>query len=159
MSSPCGWTGRPDGSLAVSVCFNSWWTGLLASCGNQWLAKTTCGPSVYLSLCTGCLSFLCVCLTHASLQALAKTLFFVEMKRHFSRFTPPKFVISCTLSPFLLLFFLAQWRLPQSVGARSVQGVNCPSRLKAWKWERPPSVRRGCVGLCVFMCLLVCVCV
>lgn len=52
------WSSWLGGTLTVSVCLNSWWTDLLAGCGNRWLASTTCGPSVYLSPCTLCQSFI-----------------------------------------------------------------------------------------------------
>ncbi len=87
-----GWTSWPDGSLTVSVCLNSWWTGLLASCGN--FASTTCGPSVYLSLCTCCLSlilFLCVHHLCVSSTACQNSCFCQDKKSTFtaSLFTPP----------------------------------------------------------------------
>ena len=82
-------------------------------------------PSVHDACLSFCLFFgLChLCFSSTACQESS----LCRHKKHFFPFSlhTSKFVIS--LSPFLLLFFLAQWWLRQSVGAGSAQGVNCLS--------------------------------
>lgn len=126
-----GWTSWPDGSLTVSVCFNSWWLAgwLWNSVPCQYHMWSIC-----LSIpCTCCLSLILsfFCLWHLCFSSVAcqDSSLCRDKKELFSLFSchTSKVVISCTFSPFLLLFFLARWWLRQSIGAGSAQGVNCLS--------------------------------
>lgn len=151
-------------SLTVSLCLNSWWTVSLASCGNRQLASTTCGPSVYLSLCTCCLSLglvqSLVSVSPATFSPAVCQDFLSDLQKK-KLFSPPLFTPPNLSSPAPCLFlFLAKWWLRQSVGAASTQGVNCLSSRIARDGRDPHLFGVGMwVYVYVYVYLSLCACV